>query len=590
MNEILLTNDNIFVSNDKFIVDNMLTDEDLDLELGPYVWNDLSSNDSNSSSLFTNGYNFIENETNINKIDNNINGLTPPETPPSSDRSSPPNFADLSTIIPLEERTQQLFAQNNNSLSNVTLLPAISLCPLSSPLNTFVPNETSISSLLNIKANNTFNSNNNNVIHNNNNINTCINNNSINTNSNHFYGENKLNLSILKREARKLRNREAASISRLRKKEYVDGLEERINGLLKENGDLRNENQKLKLKVSELEEEKKQISKRGFNYSIETNCNCRTILKSSNSNKKATLSFLAVIFMLGLNLAPFSGVLITNDKSISSVESNLKHDFVKHGPSRSLLWETNDDKLPIDVITAQEMAFNSSYKNSSYNKTKDTNCKTHINQTESLRLETDLRDWLLRVKFEKEEVSKQKRRLIKSNKLKERFNKAIPLPRLKAFTQKKMDAEMNDLNDFAIESYETGLNVRQIKYEDLLNAINRRDDTFYFLSFSVNDHLMIPPLSNNASDIRPRFSLIMPSVNTVNETSHGTNVTFHQILMMQIDCEVINTKMVLLNSSPKSKPSSENAIKKISVRNNAKTKSIINSRNSNANKANHKVQ
>ncbi len=31
MNEILLTNESLFVSNDKFIVDNMLTDEDLGL-------------------------------------------------------------------------------------------------------------------------------------------------------------------------------------------------------------------------------------------------------------------------------------------------------------------------------------------------------------------------------------------------------------------------------------------------------------------------------------------------------------------------------------------------------------------------------
>ncbi len=31
MNEILLTNESLFVPNDKFIVDNMLTDEDLGL-------------------------------------------------------------------------------------------------------------------------------------------------------------------------------------------------------------------------------------------------------------------------------------------------------------------------------------------------------------------------------------------------------------------------------------------------------------------------------------------------------------------------------------------------------------------------------
>jgi regulator of replication initiation timing len=366
----------------------------------------------------------------------------------------------------------------------------------------------------------------------------------------------------------------------------VESLEERIDSLVKQNTDLRNENEKLKHKIASFEEEKRQLSKRGFNCSIESNCNCRQNLNNTISNKKATLSLLAVIFMLGLNLAPFSGVLITNDKGIASVDSNLKND-VKHGPSRTLLWErSNDENLPIDVLTARENAFNSSNikSNSSYNKMKDTNCKTYINQTESLRLESDLRGWVLRVKMEKEEVFKQKKRLIKSNKLKDRFNKPIPLPRLKAWTQRRTDNDISNINDYALESYNSGSKIPQIKYEDLLSAIHRRDDTFYFLSFSAEDHLIIPPIPSNGSEIRPRFSLIMPSINSLNvSSSEGTNVTYHQIVMMQIDCEVINTKMVLLNSSPNSKPSSE------SVNNNkklSKTKPVMGLRNATKTKNN----
>ncbi len=532
----------------------------------------MSSNDSNNSNEL-NGLSF-----------DSLNGLTPPETPPDSDRSSPPNFSDLSTIIPSEQTSHQL----SHQLSNVTLVPAVTLCPsVMSPsvFSPFIPNNCSM-------IRNDFKSND--LIHNNNNINTCINNNGIKTNVSLICGDNKLQLSQLKREARKLRNREAASISRKRKKEYVDNLEERIISLVKQNTDLRNENEKLKHKIACFEEERRQLSKRGFNYSVESNCNCRPNLNNSLSNKKAALSLLAVIFMLGLNLAPFSGVLITNDKGIASVDSNLKHDFVKHGPSRTLLWETsNDENLPIDVLTARENAFNSSNikSNSSYNKIKDTNCKTYINQTESLRLESDLRGWVLRVKMEKEEVSKQKKRLIKSNKLKDRFNKPIPLPRLKAWTQRRTDNDISDINDYALESYNSGSKIPQIKYEDLLSAIHRRDDTFYFLSFSAEDHLIIPPIPSNGSEIRPRFSLIMPSIMPLNESSsQGTNVTYHRIVMMQIDCEVINTKMVLLNSSPNSKPSSEsvNNNKKPSVRINGKTKPVMGLRN--PTKAKNKVQ
>ncbi len=531
----------------------------------------MSSNDSNNSNEL-NGLSF-----------DSLNGLTPPETPPDSDRSSPPNFSDLSTIIPSEQTSHQL----SHQLSNVTLVPTITLCPsVMSPsvLSPFIPNNCSM-------IRNEFKSND--LIHNNNNINTCINSNGIKTNVS-IFSDNKLQLSQLKREARKLRNREAASISRKRKKEYVDSLEERIFSLVKQNTDLKNENEKLKHKIASFEEEIRQLSKRSFNYTVEPNCNCRPNLNNSISNKKATLSLLAVIFMLGLNLAPFSGILITSDKEIASVDSNLKNDFVKHGPSRALLWETsNDQNLPIDVLTARENAFNSSNikSNSSYNKIKDTNCKTYINQTESLRLESDLRGWVLRVKMEKEEVSKQKKRLIKSNKLKDRFNKPIPLPRLKAWTQRRTDNDIRDINDYALESYNRGSKIPQIKYEDLLSAIHRRDDTFYFLSFSAEDHLIIPPIPRNGSEIRPRFSLIMPSINSMNESSsEGTNVTYHQIVMMQIDCEVINTNVVLLNSSPNSKPSSEsvNNNKKISVRNNGKTKPVMGLRN--ATKAKNKVQ
>ena len=47
--------------------------------------------------------------------------------------------------------------------------------------------------------------------------------------------------------------------------------------------------------------------------------------------------------------------------------------------------------------------------------------------------------------------------------------------------------------------------------ESFFEAINRREDTFYVVSFS-GDHLLLPATSRNES-ARPRMSLFLPSIN-----------------------------------------------------------------------------
>ena len=47
-------------------------------------------------------------------------------------------------------------------------------------------------------------------------------------------------------------------------------------------------------------------------------------------------------------------------------------------------------------------------------------------------------------------------------------------------------------------------------YGAFLEAIERRDDTFYVVSFN-GDHLLLPALSHNQTQ-RPRMSLLLPSL------------------------------------------------------------------------------
>merc|ERR1719361_2623448 len=75
-------------------------------------------------------------------------------------------------------------------------------------------------------------------------------------------------------------------------------------------------------------------------------------------------------------------------------------------------------------------------------------------------------------------------------------------------------------------------------YEALFEAIQRREDTFYVVSFS-GDHLLLPAKSRNESS-RPRMSLLLPSV-PLNDSMQPPE---NHVAMMQIDCEVMNTRLL----------------------------------------------
>ncbi len=53
-------------------------------------------------------------------------------------------------------------------------------------------------------------------------------------------------------------------------------------------------------------------------------------------------------------------------------------------------------------------------------------------------------------------------------------------------------------------------NVPRFSYEAFFEAIDRRDDTFYVVSFS-GDHLLLPASAHNQTS-RPRMSLLLPSM------------------------------------------------------------------------------
>ena len=51
---------------------------------------------------------------------------------------------------------------------------------------------------------------------------------------------------------------------------------------------------------------------------------------------------------------------------------------------------------------------------------------------------------------------------------------------------------------------------KQFSLSGFLDAIHRKDDTFYVVSFS-GDHVLLPAIAHNATH-RPKMSLILPAI------------------------------------------------------------------------------
>lgn len=333
-------------------------------------------------------------------------------------------------------------------------------------------------------------------------------------------------------EARKVRNREAALNSRLKKQEYLNNLESQVKKLSKENNDLLLENALLKQKINDLEQELVKFKNLDLN---------------SESSKKAKISFFAVAFVIFFQLSPYfmsisPGINNSINNKNSLVKTNEKH------LSRTLLWNRNE------LSSNEYFQFNNnnpiSFNSSNFNRT---NCNEYYNRTESIRLDSELRGFLSHFKLEE---NNSKRRLHQQKKSKTNAKKLlydlnhVPIPRLKFWIQKQR--YIDHINDELAQNLEQFF---PFDYENLMSMIHRRDDTFYYLSYPSKGHLILPSMSNR-TDIRPRFSFLIPTFynfnnlnNSVANSSNpnGTALSVPQLFMMQIDCQVINTKVTLVN-------------------------------------------
>uniref|UniRef100_A0A6M2DWH0 Putative cyclic amp-dependent transcription factor atf-6 alpha agrilus planipennis n=1 Tax=Xenopsylla cheopis TaxID=163159 RepID=A0A6M2DWH0_XENCH len=235
---------------------------------------------------------------------------------------------------------------------------------------------------------------------------------------------------------------------------------------------------------------------------------------SPKARKNATF-LLAVLVMFSFNFG-FSNIFRQNPDIELNTQLNVPI-------GRRLLWVGNQN-MDYDDLN-QETNDTSKYNSM---------CPMFINISESKRLESELRKWigikqaqlfnnnssLNNIQNVTTELIEKKNRLYKKSKGKTK------LRRRKVIMEK---IGYGELDVFEPKQYRPD-------YE-FYEAINRRDDTFYVVSFNL-DHLLLPALSHNSSS-RPKMSLLMPVL--------GKNNSFGEtVQLMQIDCEVTNTSLVKL--------------------------------------------
>eukprot|EP00064_Thunnus_orientalis_P023078 superscaffoldBa00008390_g23305 len=156
-----------------------------------------------------------------------------------------------------------------------------------------------------------------------------------------------------------------------------------------------------------------------------------------------------------------------------------------------------------------------------------------FNRSESLRLADELRGWVHRHQIDrkksggKPKIAKKAKIAQKAQLRKTNISRYLPIQAHRS-----------------IESQLQVLAGPEVTYSDFLDAIDRREDTFYVVSFR-RDHLLLPAISHNKTS-RPKMSLVMPAM-SVNESLYNSSQGYE--MMMQVDCEVMDTRIVPIKSS-----------------------------------------
>ncbi|KAF0306956.1 Cyclic AMP-dependent transcription factor ATF-6 beta [Amphibalanus amphitrite] len=314
----------------------------------------------------------------------------------------------------------------------------------------------------------------------------------------------------LKRQERIIKNRMAACLSRKKKKDQFSEMEARVKEVEQDNGRLREENAQLHRRVAQLQAEVEML--RG---------GLQAPASPPPSSPRRPLLLLSVLLLASLNLAPLGPLSLSPELSGGG---GLDGGAVNRAPGgRTLLWAPAPSDAEADLNDLVE-AVNAS---SGYM------CPKYVNQTEARRLSRVLHGWFDPAPARPDNGTVHQPPPVARTAGTARARSAGRQRR------KRPSRRRDSVRAAELQLYDRWFGA----YGAFLDAIERRDDTFYVVSFN-GDHLLLPALSHNQTQ-RPRMSLLLPSL-PLNESMRAPE---HYVAMMQIDCEVVNTKLLHIHES-----------------------------------------
>lgn len=276
------------------------------------------------------------------------------------------------------------------------------------------------------------------------------------------------------KQARLIRNREAANLSRKKQKEYLQTLEMQNVELCKENSFLKAENLQLKEKLR--------------SYSV-LSCRCASSISRKLPSKNTTM-MLALLLMVGVNVVPFGNMMFS-----SKIQNPISSSQQLRTPSRHLLFVENSTSTSNETIEIVEPE------------------TIYFNQTDHVRKVNieNIRRWIP----EPDGFNISKRNSFEFDPLQAKLTKMYEKARENKETKKRPPKKRSVIGPTPqhqpVQLYNVNSIERLTRLNEFFDEINRKDDVFYVFSFK-SDHLLLPA-DNSLNFSQIKMNLIMPRNN-----------------------------------------------------------------------------